>query len=285
MNSLYPFAIDSRYQETVEDWVWKIIESPVVRRGSRVINTRPGNVQIEADVDTDEVYARCIEELSQERGEGYLYVSEESSHPKEYGKGQRKIFISDPIDGSSIFSMLGPLSSPLTTAIMLLGYDKEILAACVGFIWEKKSFGLDRNGLYVIEKSNPKRYVQVSEQKKNVTPGEADVAAYFPTKDRLDAIYPLYGKVGNIHNDGGHPYALRVVEGKEPNSISVALEATPVPLREHIGPLMADRGDAFVRTLEGELLSLDPNPTKKQTSITATNDILGNKIIALLKNG
>lgn len=127
-----------------------------------------------------------------------------------------------------------------------------------------------------------KNYLIINKEKEKLSLDKAFVAAYAPSSERMKIISPLFEICPYIHNNGGQPFALRVVEGKSVKTYSAALEAKPVGLWEHIGPLMAESAGASVSRLDGS--SLELNPELKQTSITAVNDEIRKGIINALKS-
>ena len=132
---------------------------------------------------------------------------------------------------------------------------------------------------FILSKS---KIIFFNQEKRKLSLDKAFVAAYAPSSDRMKIISPLFEVCPYVHNNGGQPFALRVVEGQSVKTYSVALEAKPVGLWEHIGPLMAEYAGAFVSRLNGS--SLELNPELKQTSITAVNIQIIKGIINALKH-
>ncbi len=266
----YPFDVNRDVQEFLEHLCSSLVNSAFVETGDHTLRAKDeSDEEIEADRYADEFLRKNIER----RDTHAHYLSEEDDNG--YFDASRTVYISDPIDGSSEFNRAGPYRSPLTTAVMAMK-DKKILGACVGDIWRKCVYGVD-HGLYLFD-GNEKKYMSVSEAKRTAT--NIKIAAYAPSKERIVLIRPLFDVFPYVHNNGGHPFALQVVEGQSDDTYAAALEAKPARLWEQIGPLMASRGKAYVSRLDGEPLEL--NPYIRQTSVTAASSEIAEMIIGTL---
>ncbi len=270
MAKKYKFEIDEKRQKNLEDRVNLIIaEIQKVREGTVSEKTKSDEL-IKADVISHEI---IIEKAPQD-----VYVITEEGN---YGNKSAIVEIWDPIDGSSEFNRIGRRRSPLTTAGLVI-CENKIIGAAVGDIWNNKLYGIDERGLYYKKLRNQqKNYITISKEKEKLTLDKAFIATYAPTFDRMKIVLPLFEVVPYIHNNGGHPFALRVVEGQSVKTYAAALEAKPKELWEHIGPLMAEYCGAFVSKLDGSPLELDIKI--KQTSITAVNSNIGEGVINALK--
>lgn len=280
MQDAFPFSFDLSIQQALEQAVAQVMKDPKIQRGeqTRVIKSR-ADEQIIADVIADTYY----KELAKQ--ENALYLSEESLNRLKKFSPERLTFICDPIDGSSEFSRIGPLHSPLTTAIMAIKEGK-IVAAVVGDIWRREIYGLIKSKhllLYVRTIDDSVfRYLSISHQKQTLSLKQSMIAAYAPTYGRMQLLEPLFREgCPYIHNNGGHPFALRIVAGISTKSYAASIELEPVGLWEHIGSLLASVGGATVKRSDGKSLVLDP--TIKQTSITAANKKLATDIIRALR--
>lgn len=278
-----PMKLVPSCQSRLEGAVRRVIEDPKIRKGEKTVLVKDASdEQIRADLVAEAHYKQVAGE------DNAIYISEES-YKKHIallqGNGSRKklVYVCDPIDGSTEFSRAGPMRSPLTTAIMAI-QDTQLLAAAVGDVWSREIYciGLGRNKgprLYMVSSDSRKRtYLSVSAVKRRLTLEKAMVAAYAPghKDNRIDLLLPLFRQAPYIHNNGGQPFALRVVAGLSEKSYAVALELVPVGLWEHIGPILASAGGATVRRLDGQPLALDP--LLKQTGITAASKSLADAV-------
>lgn len=273
----YKFNIDQRIQEKLEDRVKLIINEAKNIEEKTIKAKSEKDEQIKSDIDAFDIIKKT--------SKGVYVISEEGNY------GDKKcavIEVWDPIDGSSEYNRIGEKKSPLTTAGIVI-YKNSIAAVSIGDIWNEKIYGLDISGLY-FKVNKEKKYITISEEKLDKEDfskrelkslDKVFVAAYAPSLERLKIILPLFEVCPYVHNNGGQPFALRVVEGKSIKSYSAALEAKPVGLWEHIGPLMAEYAGASVSRLDGSPLELNSN--LKQTSITAVNDEIRENIINTLK--
>jgi hypothetical protein len=239
------------------------------------------------------IWQRCADEI------GALLLSEELNlHQWDEWRDRyvstipqnMRVLVVDPIDGSSEWNRAGWRHSPLTTAAMLLDvvgegdgrFDVILRAAVVGSIWQECTWGLDGIGLTVAPWGvmPSVKYVEMATEKRSIEIGDAMLAVYAPTAKHLDIARPLFDAAPYVHNGGGIPYALRVVEGRSSRSYSASVEPFPSAAWEHIGPVMASFGGADIARLDGA--PLDLNPFIKQTSVTAANTDLLQSIVAAI---
>jgi len=281
MSEKYKVEIEKERQKTLEERIELIIGVVQKVKEETVSEKSTSDELIRADKVSDAI-------IKATSPPGVYVITEEGN----YGSKSAIIEVWDPIDGSSEFNRIGKKRSPLTTAGLVI-CENKIISAAVGDIWDNKIYGLDEKGLYFRELGQEKNYISidkeisVDEKKKkekkkfSLSLDEAFVAAYAPTFDRIKIIFPLFEVVPYLHNNGGQPFALRVVEGQSVKTYAAALEAKPKELWEHIGPLMAEYGGASVSRLDGNPLEL--NIGIKQTSITAVNDNIRRGIIDALR--
>lgn len=270
MKQKYLFEIDAKRQKNLEERV-ELILAAVQEAGEGTVEEKNNHDElIVADVAAKQVIFR-------EAPSDVYVITEEGKH----GRKSQVVELWDPIDGSSEFNRIGKKRSPVMTAGLVV-CENKIIAAAAGDIWNNSIYGLDERGLYIrTTRSEQRTYITISEEKRNLTLEKAFVAAYAPTKERMEIILPLLDVVPYFHNNGGQPFAFRVVEGTSPKSYAAALEAKPVPLWEHIGPFMAEYAGASVSKLDDCPLDLDLEV--KQTSITAVNNKIRHGIINALK--
>ena len=287
------FDFDPDQQLLLERAVEVVIADPEVRRGEQTTLVKdPADEQIVADARARDCYAKVADQS------GALYLSEESltdaasrkrllaalSAP---GAGETLVYVCDEIDGSSEFARAGPMRSPLTSAIMAV-QRRRVLAAVVGDIWSRQIYGLQAtNGespsLYVRNADGTQAHaLSVSESKRRLGLSDAMVAGYAPSRksSRIDLLLPLFREAAYVHNNGGHPFALRVVAGVSTKSYSVSLELAAKECFEQIGPILASAGGATVTRLDGGLIELDL--LLKQTSLTAANPALAKEVVRAL---
>lgn len=268
MRKKYKFEIDLVKQSNLEKRI-ELIINEVQKIDEKTVEEKSENDElILSDV-------KAFEIIKNTSPKDVYIITEEGN----YGKESNIIEIWDPIDGSSEFNRIGKRRSPLTTAGIVI-HKNKIIGASIGDIWNRKIYGLDKKGLY-FKVNKEKNYLTINKEKRKLSLDKAFVAAYAPSSDRMKIISPLFEVCPYVHNNGGQPFALRVVEGQSVKTYSAALEAKPVGLWEHIGPLMAEYAGAFVSTLNGS--SLELNLYLEQTSITAVNFQIRKDIINALK--
>lgn len=285
----FPIAFDRECQRVLERSVDLVLNDTRIALGDATMHVKhPGDEQIVADVVADQIHSETAREV------GALFVSEER-HTTSLAEltlmteSKPLVFVCDPIDGSSEFSRIGVRRSPLSTAILAVR-DGAFVAGAVGDIWGGEVFGLDceDNGeAYLVVRRRgtmDRQRVAVDGRKRLIPLSEARVAAYAPSrhKSRFELIGPLFDRAEYVHNNGGQLFALRVVEGRSVASYTAALELVPVPLWEHIGPILAVFANASVCRVDGRALEL--NPQIAQTSITAASENLNHELQDALWN-
>jgi hypothetical protein len=267
------YHFDRTLQQTFEDFIIGIMEKIREDGGVETITSKKlGNELINWDV-------QVTDKLFKKFGSDYRIISEE----REGGNvGSDVVIIADPIDGSSEVNRIGSFRSPLSSAVMAIK-ESIVLAAAVVDIWGQKVYGIDKEGLYYYLISDEKKiYISISEYKKEKvkTPEKVFIALYAPNQKRLNLALPLFSRFPYVHNNGGHLFALQVVEGRSHQTYSASLEILPKELWEQIGPIMAHYGGAYLCRLNGKRLKIDLGI--KQTSITTVNEDIANTIIELL---
>lgn len=279
------FDLDLPCQLRLEQTVARVVSDLAIRRGDQTVVIKDrDDEQIRADVLADSHYQKLAQ------ADNACYLSEESESLGDFADAHLSgalLYIVDPIDGSSEFARVGPMRSPLSTAIMALRGGR-VIAASVGDIWQREIFGLDSgsDGKTALSVRNvdevERRYPTVSSTKRRLALGDAMVAGYAPSHKghRIDLLLPLFDAAAYVHNNGGQPFALQVASGESSKSYAVALELVPKELWEHIGPILASAGGASVTRLDGKPLEVDP--TLRQTSITAASPALAEEVRQVL---
>ena len=210
------------------------------------------NIQTGADIISQE---NIIKSLQENNISCKLY-SEELEIPLVIGSGNYEIIL-DPIDGSFMF--LHGVKSFTCIAMMVLE-NRTVKYALVQSIATEDIYYCDEHHAYLNG--------NVITCNANTLKEPYLISGFAAKKRSLDRSQPLKNLPFNFYfsNDGGPLFSALVAS----NNVDAAVEFSPASLHEFAGAMIAKKAGAFVETIDGKAITLDPSI--KQTLITARSE-------------
>ncbi|MFZ2886677.1 MAG: inositol monophosphatase family protein [Minisyncoccia bacterium] len=211
------------------------------------------NIQTSADLNAEK---RIIDVLKK-HGVSCTLHSEELDEPIKMGDGQYDIVV-DPIDGSFFF--LHGIKTFTSVAMSVLEKGK-VKYSFVQSVADLDLYHCDENAAYL----NGKQIVCDTN-----APEPYLITGYAARREQGD----IAGKLATLPseyyflNDGGPKLAAMVAA----NQIDAAMEFKPTRFNEFAGALIAQKAGAFVETIDGKPLVIDP--LARQSLIVARSEKL-----------
>jgi myo-inositol-1(or 4)-monophosphatase len=234
----------------------------VVLRSENKVAQKRANIQTTADLIAQQ---SVIDSFKKSRISCTLY-SEELTEPLRMGEGKYEIVL-DPIDGS--FSYLHGIKIFVSIAMIVLE-DRKVKFSFVQSLDSKDLYHCDTKAAYL----NGKKIVcntKKVEEPYAITgfAGNKDTAHFASKLAKIPSSYYFF-------NDGGPKFSALVAT----NTFDVAMEFAPTKFQELAGAFIAQKAGAFVETLEGGPIQIDP--LLHQTMITSRSEKLLREIQKVL---